>query len=193
MSSLIRQYIREQIIREIGEGSSSPYSYSFTSEIKKSYGIDYIYKFKLDDQPGYVGKIKFTHSDSDDEGEYELEIDFDVLSPEQEYMDDESYEATNFGLKTMFRIMSTIIDVVKKDLTNRIKNPITHLLIMTISDKASRLIKTSNTGNEQRIRLYDSFIKNQIDISNVEPYHGDRGRKYELKNPIYPKNSESPI
>jgi hypothetical protein len=190
----IRQIIREEIsnlISEIGEGSFNPYPYTLERESETFYGKLYTYTFKLDDQPGYTGKVRLMHGDESrfprfPESRGELEIDFDILDAYQTHTNDISYDSTNLGLKSMFRIMSTVVDIIKNDLIDRITLPIETIALSTVSAKSSRL-KTSNKGSEQRIKLYDAFIRKHLDIKNTVKID-DIARGYELKNPILPKN-----
>ena len=177
----LKQIIREIIVKEIGEGSSKPYAYSLDKTVRGSslHWIDYTYNFEMDDHPDYIGKILLSHFSMNNSKDV-LSIDFDVKPKD---MNEPNYEATNLGLKTMFRIMSTVIAVLKNDLSNIIERPVSRLVISAVNTKASYL---QGDGNAQRLKLYDSYIKKHVKIKSIN----DSGLsvEYELEEPILPKN-----
>jgi hypothetical protein len=163
------------IIKEIGEGSSKPYSYGLSRTLKVGSSVDYTYGFKVNED--WEGMILLTH--------YEVErgnilnVDFNVIP---KYSDGSNYEMTNLGLGVMFRTMSTIIHVIKNDVPKRIKTPITHITISPVSSKTSNF---GRQGDSQRMKLYNAYIKKHMKIKRIQSRGS--GAEYELQTPIEPK------
>lgn len=158
------------IVREIGEGSADPYKFSFDFEEVSNFNRPtiYTYTFELDDQPGYKGKIILRHFEegmgtwgSDKlEG---LSIEFNVVEKEEDGVKSD-FKTTNLGVKTMFRIMSTVIAVIK-DVTRRVDGSITHFRFDAADTKASSI---GASGKAQRVNIYDRFIKNAFPVKEKE-------------------------
>ena len=161
------------IISEIGEGSSKPYSYTLSKKKAGGGWIDYTYGFTMEGD--WVGMVLLTHLIH----QSTLSIDFDVRPKSQSEV---SYEMTNLGLGPMFRIMSTIIHILKGDIPKRIEEPIYTLSITPVKSKTS---KFAAYGDEQRIKLYNTYIRKHVKVKRIKstPF----GTDYELQAPIQPK------
>lgn len=159
------------LILEIGEGSATPYKFSFDFEEVSNFNrpTEYTYTFELDDQPGYKGKIILRHFEEgmgtwgDDKLEG-LSIDFNVIEKEDVDGSKAGYKTTNLGVKTMFRIMSTVIAVIK-DVTKRVDGSITHFRFSASDSKASGI---GISGETIRLNLYDKFIRKAFPVKEKE-------------------------
>ena len=168
----LKRYIREQIIKEIGEGGAKPYKFVLDDKKTNKYGTLYVYSFELDDNPGYKGYINI-YSIPNYGGI--IRISFNVLSSKQIAM---TMDTTNLGLKTMFRIMVTIGEAIK-DVAKRADHP-----IKRIGFEASNLKggKHDPKGETQRANLYDIFVRKNFDVDKKEEMYGEY--VYYLKKPI---------
>jgi hypothetical protein len=164
--------IKENIL-EIGESSAKPYKYRLSNQDKK----DTIYTFELDDNPEYEGEIKleldtvvFSVHPHFAKG---LMISFNVYESEPANKGNKvTYSATNLGLKTMFRIMSTVGKVLDETINHFHSKPDfvkIRAIGFELSDaKASSLSNRGDKiGQDQRRRLYDAFIKKRFKVINV--------------------------
>jgi hypothetical protein len=190
---IIRESI-ENTIYEIGEGSSKPYKIINVSE--DAFNI-LTFKFILDDHPEYEGIISmavgFEYSQLVDEDVRGVDISFNIVDKGQELgrFEFPQFKVTNFGLKTMFRIMSTIGEALEHtgDYFNSKngKRDIYAIGFETSGTKASRVSNTSGRrflGQEQRKKLYDAFIRRNFVIKNG-PIKGRLGTIwYRLEDPI---------
>lgn len=159
------------LILEIGEGSATPYKFSFEFEEASNFNrpTEYTYSFELDDQPEYKGKIVLHHFEegmgtwgSDKlEG---LSIEFNVIEKEDDNVNKGSFKTTNLGVKTMFRIMSTLVAVIK-DVAKRVEGSITHLRFSAADTKASGI---GASGEAQRLNIYDRFIRKAFSVKEKE-------------------------
>jgi hypothetical protein len=186
---LIRESI-ENTIYEIGEGSSKPYKIVNVSE--NLFDI-LTFKFILDDHPEYEGIVSmamnFEYSQLVDEDQVRgVEISFNVVNKGQEL---DRFAVTNLGLKTMFRIMSTVGEALEYtgDYFNSKngKRDIYAIGFTASGSKASRVSNTSGRmflGQEQRKKLYDAFIRRNFVVKNG-PIKGRLGTIwYRLEDPI---------
>jgi hypothetical protein len=165
--------IRENIL-EIGESSAKPYKYTLFNRDKE----ETIYTFELDDNPEYEGEIKLEldtiNFDVDPYIVKGIMISFNVYESELLNQGNKvRYSATNLGLKTMFRIMSTVGEVLDETI-NHFHNKFDFIKIRAIgfelSDaKASSLSNRGDkVGQDQRRRLYDAFIRKRFKVINVK-------------------------
>ena len=114
------------ILKEIGEISVTPYKYDYDKSKHKAF-------FTTEDGTKYV--VYFDISKG------EMKVDFGVLYEEDDEGDDVDFEIkTNKG--NIYRIMSTVISVIRK----------------ALSDFKPNQIKISS--EPKRIRLYKMYIKN---------------------------------
>jgi hypothetical protein len=168
--NLLKEIIQEVILSEIGEASAKPYQFRFDDEDHKISFSKYIYVFDLDDQPEFTGKITLRYYDPNRSfNPNSLVVDFNVFKKPSQDNDKPEYESTNLGLKTAFRVMSTIVQVLKQDLSPRIKRDfdseaeITSIGFDTI-DAKTRDTDISDLGNTQRAKLYDTFIRKNFSV-----------------------------
>jgi hypothetical protein len=186
---LIRESI-ENTIYEIGEGSSKPYRIINVSE--NMFNI-LTFKFILDDHPEHEGIISMAvnseYSQLVDEDQIRgVEIAFNVVSKDQKTDD---YMVTNLGLKTMFRIMSTIGEALEYTGDYfKSKNGKKDIYAIGFTPTGSKASSTPNKsgrmflGNEQRKKLYDTFIRRNFVVKDG-PIKGRLGTIwYHLEDPI---------
>jgi hypothetical protein len=173
MNNKLKQYIRKQVLKEIGEGGAKPYNYVLDNKKTSGYGTLYVYSFELDDNPGYKGYINIFAIPNYDGM---IKISFDVSSTGQQGTI--TKDTTNLGLKTMFRIMATVGEVIK-DVTKRVDHPIKRIGFEAIDSKGG---KYDPKGKTQRSNLYDAFIRRNFDVDKKEEMYGEY--VYYLKKPI---------
>ena len=114
------------ILKELGEISVTPYEYDYNKSKHKAF-------FTTEDGTKYV--VYF------DISEGEMKVDFGVLYEEDDEDDDVDFEIkTNKG--NIYRIMSTVISIIRK----------------ALSDFKPNQIEISS--DPKRIRLYKIYIKN---------------------------------
>jgi hypothetical protein len=173
----LKRYIREQILKEIGEGGAKPYNYVLDNKKTSGYGTLYVYSFELDDNPEYKGYINIysipTYGGM-------ITISFNVLPSKQIAM---TMDTTNLGLKTMFRIMATIGEVIK-DVAAKVDHPIKRIGFEASDLKGG---KSDPKGETQRVNLYDAFVRKNFDVDKKEEMYGQYLPKYVvyyLKKPI---------
>jgi hypothetical protein len=162
--------IRENIL-EIGESSAKPYKYTLFNQDKE----EAIYTFELDDNPEYEGKINFKLENIDFEVEgfvKGLMISFNVYESELLNQGHKvRYSATNLGLKTMFRIMSTVGKTLDETINHFYKSDSIEIKAIGFELSDAKASSFSNRGDkvgqDQRKRLYDAFIKKRFKVINI--------------------------
>jgi len=153
--------ILNNIISEVGEGSSNPYSYSvndnvFRGSSKNLTGRDVT--FTTEDGDDYI--VSFAayygdHSNAEGRGPY-FKIDFTTVD---EYgYEDRADRVVNKG--RLFRIMATIVKATKEflnDIDYKEKG-IKKMLVFPAK---------SDFGDDRRANIYSAYIKKQLPVSDV--------------------------
>ncbi len=153
--------ILNNIISEVGEGSSNPYSYSvndnvFRGSSKNVAGRDVT--FTTEDGDDYI--VSFAayygdHSNAEGRGPY-FKIDFTTVD---EYgYEDRADRVVNKG--RLFRIMATIVKATKEflnDIDYKEKG-IKKMLVFPAK---------SDFGDDRRANIYSAYIKKQLPVSDV--------------------------
>jgi hypothetical protein len=143
----LRRYIREQIIKEIGEGTT-PYPFSPPSafgafkkdSVKYEINAPVPIVVVLDPKGGKLNRV--------------LEIDFYSLNEDEPDIPD--FQPTNLGLEVMFRVLTTIKAIVK-DYLERFGFSIKALVYSASAHKMGGA--TSLKKAKQRNNLYLTYIK----------------------------------
>ena len=147
----LRQIIKEEIskvLNEVGEATSKPYTWEKTS----TKGDTSFFTFTTDQDIIYkVALDNFTHEDFYNKKEYPaIEVSFGIKEKNK-------YSTTTLTNKgEMYRVMSTVVDIVKNYLKSN--NDIKVILYLPISHK--------------RNDLYTAFIKKQIPGATFEDSYG---------------------
>jgi len=153
--------ILNNIISEVGEGSSNPYSYNvndnvFRGSSKNVAGRDVT--FTTEDGDNYI--VSFAayygdHSNAEGRGPY-FKIDFTTVD---EYgYEDRADRVVNKG--RLFRIMATIVKATKEflnDIDYKEKG-IKKMLVFPAK---------SDFGDDRRANIYSAYIKKQLPVSDV--------------------------
>ena len=153
--------ILNNIILEVGEGSSNPYSYSvndnvFRGSTRNVAGRDVT--FTTEDGDDYI--VSFAayygdHSNAEGRGPY-FKVDFTTVD---EYgYEDRADRVVNKG--RLFRIMSTVVKATKEflnDIDYKEKG-IKKMLVFPAK---------SDFGDDRRANLYTAYIKKQLPVSDV--------------------------
>ena len=153
--------ILNNIILEVGEGSSNPYSYSVNDDVfrgssKNLKGRDVT--FTTEDGDNYI--VNFVayygdHSRAKEKGPF-FKIDFTTVD---EYgYDNRADDVVNKG--RLFRIMATIVAATKEflnDIDYKEKG-IKKMIVMPAKSKQ---------GDDRRANLYSAYIKKQLPVSDV--------------------------
>jgi len=153
--------ILNNIISEVGEGSSNPYSYSvndnvFRGSSKNLKGRDVT--FTTEDGDDYI--VNFAayygdHSRAEGRGPF-FKIDFTTVD---EYgYDDDAERVVNKG--RMFRIMATIVAATKEflnDIDYKEKG-IKKMIVFPAKSKQ---------GDDRRANIYMAYIRKQLPVSDI--------------------------
>lgn len=153
--------ILKEIISEVGEGSSNPYSYSvndnvFRGSSKNLKGRDVT--FTTEDGDNYI--VNFVayygdHSRAEGRGPF-FKIDFTTVD---EYgYDDDAERVVNKG--RMFRIMATIVAATKEflnDIDYKEKG-IKKMIVFPAKSKQ---------GDDRRANIYMAYIRKQLPVSDI--------------------------
>ena len=150
------------ILREIGDASSQPYSFNFYYDD----GNMRVYGFDTENYP-YTVELQYTDLDNYDEDITNiLGVRFYVQDDE-----DPDIERDNIAVNKgeLFRVMATVTAIIKKDLQ-------AHPEIDTITFTPAK--KEGETTNVSRLNLYMRYIKNAFPSATITTL--DRG-KVEVK------------
>ena len=153
--------ILNNIILEVGEGSSNPYSYSVNDDVfrgssKNVAGRDVT--FTTEDGDNYI--VNFVayygdHSRAKEKGPF-FKIDFTTVD---EYgYDNRADDVINKG--RLFRIMATIVAATKEflnDIEYKEKG-IKKMIVMPAKSKQ---------GDDRRANLYMAYIRKQLPVSDI--------------------------
>ena len=164
--------ILNNIILEVGEGSSNPYSYNVNDDVfrgssKNVAGRDVT--FTTEDGDDYI--VSFAayygdHSNAEGRGPY-FKIDFTTVD---EYgYEDRADRVVNKG--RLFRIMATIVKATKEflnDIDYKEKG-IKKMLIFPAK---------SDFGDDRRANLYSAYIKKQLPKNNKRTNSSPHEYKY---------------
>ena len=159
--------ILNNIILEVGEGSSNPYSYNVNDNVfrggsKNLAGRDVT--FTTEDGDDYI--VSFAayygdHSQAKIRGPY-FKVDFTTVD---EYgYEDRADRVVNKG--RLFRVMATIVAATKKFM-NDIDYKEKGIDMLRISPT-----KTRDDDDDRRANLYMAYIKRQLPISSIK-YNGE--------------------
>ena len=153
--------ILNNIISEVGEGSSNPYSYSVNDNVfrggsKNLKGRDVT--FTTEDGDNYI--VNFVayygdHSRAKEKGPF-FKIDFTTVD---EYgYDNRADDVVNKG--RLFRIMATIVAATKEFLNDidYEEKGIKKMIVMPAKSKQ---------GDDRRANLYMAYIRKQLPVSDI--------------------------
>lgn len=139
------------ILKEIGDASSQPYSFDFYSD----YGGMRIYGFDTESYP-YTVELQYADLDNYDEDATNiLGVRFYVADEDDPDMELDDI-VTNRG--ELFRVMATVTAIIKKDLQD-------HPEIDTITFTPAK--KEGETTNVSRLNLYTRYIKNAFPNATI--------------------------
>ena len=139
------------ILKEIGDASSQPYSFDFYSD----YSNMRIYGFDTESYP-YTVELQYADLDNYDEDATNiLGVRFYVADEDDPDMELDDV-VTNKG--ELFRVMATVTAIIKKDLQD-------HPEIDTITFTPAK--KEGETTNVSRLNLYTRYIKNAFPNATI--------------------------
>jgi len=159
----------KDIVLEIGESTSLPYKTRLArtydnkeDKDNKRMWINEVYTFEIDEHPGWsgvidlYGEIDYRDSKSGvkrdpDKTFGELSVNFDVYP----YGEGGMFKSSDLGLKVMFRVMSTVLQSMKKLLKKYPELKINTLILEPSEDKSSNL---KGKGTFQRMKLFEKYI-----------------------------------
>lgn len=161
LAGLITESEYQAKINEVGEGTSKPYSYDTDD--------DYYYNFTTDEDTEYEVEITpryITHNTLPQIPE-EKALSMSLVS----FTANSDYGQSNIINKgEMFRVMSTIIQIVKDNISN---NPeIGGIYFAPTTKKISQNENTDLSGN-QRYKLYQAYIQKAIPNSKIIHHEGE--------------------
>jgi len=148
-------------IKEIGEGTSKPYQIrKIFLDTNDEYG-DATYSFKIDDvsdknPTGYVSISYFTLDFSD---ENILEVEFYIQDKDDNRAS--HFDATNYGLRVLNRVMATVINAVRTFLDKE-TNIKPDIIQYSTTDRSSK--KQNQKAEKVRDKLYTAYMNKHFDI-----------------------------
>jgi len=146
------------ILKEIGDASSQPYSFDFYGD----YDNMRIYGFDTENYP-YTVELRYSDTDAYDEDPTNI-LSVRFYIPDEDDPDIERDDiVANKG--ELFRVMATVTAIIKKDLQD-------HREIDTITFTPAK--KEGETTNVSRLNLYTRYIKNAYPNATITS--GNRGR-----------------
>lgn len=165
----------KDILKEIGEASSRPYSYDFYGD----YSDMRIYGFDTENYP-YTVELQYADLyNYDEDATNILGVRFYVVDEDDPDMERDDV-VTNKG--ELFRVMATVTAIIKKDLQD-------HPEIDTITFTPAK--KEGETTNVSRLNLYIRYIKNAFPNASITS--GTRGSVEVKLNSNTPKYDASGI
>lgn len=148
------------ILKEIGEGSKEPYAYETVS----SEDLDYsTYKFTTEENVVYKMTVNKFKNKSNKLIDYDVE--FGIVKSKPGGRSSIDFKSTSKDTKTgnMYRIMSTVVDIIKKEMTLD-KQKFDHTL-----DKIVFSPTKEDESDNRRLNLYAAYIQKQIPGSKISP------------------------
>ncbi len=140
----------DEFLNEIGDSSSKAYHPDFYGD----YGNARIYGFET---PSYPYTVELQYDDIDD-----YEGANNVLSVRFYVPDDEDPDIERDDIVTnkgeLFKVMATVVDVIKKDLST---HPEVDILVFTPAKKKGE------TTNIARLNLYSKYIKHEFPKATI--------------------------
>jgi hypothetical protein len=146
-------------INEIGEGTT-PYPYSKIKNIDLGKNNIYEFGFKTNSDLNYIARFTYNKQQKT------LEVSFYTTSKEKD--NDVKYITTNKGVKEAFRIISTIKQIIEKEIMPQ--NDVKYIRFESAAGKAKE--DDSKKGAEQRINLYTAFIKKAFPEATINQLGG---------------------
>lgn len=147
------------ILKEIGEGSKSPYVYRKTSSSDLDYST---FRFTTEENVVYEMTINKYKNTSKKLVDYEVEFGL-VKSKSRGTLTKIDYKSTSKDTKTgnVYRIMSTVVDIIKKEMALD-KKEFDYTLTKIVFSPTKE-----NESDDRRLKLYAAYIKRQIPNSKI--------------------------
>jgi hypothetical protein len=173
--------ILKNSLTEIGEISGKPYFFTSTGTLGTFEDRTFMFYFKVEEDPFYNGKITIEHNDIEET----LYVTFNVIGDSNPNYD--RYSATNLGIKVMLRIMATVVLAIK-EVTEKLfseygTKTVKSIAFQTSGSKSSDK-ELDGLGKIQRNKLYDSYLRRNLEIEDIHYYEPAELTIYRLKNPI---------
>lgn len=138
-------------VSEVGEGSVKPFPYSKEHD-----------DVELEDE-GLFGTSVYGFSDKAGHY-YNVVLEYEGFVVDANFTADESYEPTDAN--ELFAVMSTVIKIVKHDVSEEPKNKVSIIKYTPASTKANP--GQGDKGSQQRDRLYQAYFRKNFPGSTVE-------------------------
>jgi hypothetical protein len=193
------------LLREIGENTAEAYT-ARKVEIKEDRTK---YSFETDSGLTYRVVIAKTIQDLDSEGNLNNEVAYDVSFGVVNFVDKEDYDAEVNDPKNLFRVMATVINVTKEEITEDEREeeeeetgePIKQAKkVMSIYITPSKTKKDKNTGeitydpsDYRRYKLYRALIEKNAPLgSTVEEVGSQLVINLPEERPLKWRRAETP-
>lgn len=138
-------------VSEVGEGSVRPFPYSKEHD-----------DVELEDE-GLFGTTVYGFSDKAGHY-YNVVLEYEGFVVDANFTADESYEPTDAN--ELFAVMSTVIKILKHDLSEEPKNKVSIIKYTPASTKSNP--GQGGKGSEQRDKLYQAYFRKNFPGSTVE-------------------------
>ena len=156
------------LLREIGENTAEAYT-ARKVEIKEDRTK---YSFETDSGLTYRVVIAKTIQDLDSEGNLNNEVAYDVSFGVVNFVDKEDYDAEVNDPKNLFRVMATVINVTKEEITE--DETVNGKKVVAIYITPSKTKKDKNTGeitydpsDYRRYKLYRALIEKNAPLGST--------------------------
>ena len=161
------------ILNEIGDSSAQKYNWQFKGKYDTSDVINLDYEFKTDANIQYFVKLTIRES-SVSSLSFEMTVAFGVgKSIIKKAFGDKKTFAQVVNKGEVFRVMATIIDIVKDGIERMAKDDYPVKVILFVPEKE----KETDTGfksTDQRAKLYMAYIKQNMDMVYSVKQEGDQ-------------------
>jgi hypothetical protein len=160
------------ILNEIGDSSAQKYDWQFKGKYTTSDVINLDYEFKTDSNTQYFVKLTVQESDAS-ASSYEMMVAFGVgRSIVKKAFSDKKPFAQVVNKGEVFRVMATIIDIVKDGIEKMAQDnyPVKIILFKPEKEKETA---TGFKSTDQRAKLYMAYIKQNMDMVYSVKQKGD--------------------
>jgi hypothetical protein len=162
-----------EILAEIGDSSAQKYDWQFKGKYNTSDIINLDYEFKTDSNTQYFVKLTVQESDVA-ASSFEMMVAFGVgKSIIKKAFGDKKTFAQVVNKGEVFRVMATVIDIVK-DGINRMNKDGYPVKVILFKPEKEKETSTGFKSTDQRAKLYMAYIKQNMDMVYSVKQKGDQ-------------------
>ncbi len=160
------------ILNEIGDSSAQKYDWRFKGKYDTGDVINLDYEFKTDSDTQYFVKLTVKESDASSLA-FEMMVAFGVgRSIVKKAFGDKKPFAQVVNKGEVFRVMATIIDIVKDGIEKMAQDNYPVKIILSKPEKEKETA-TGFKSTDQRAKLYMAYIKQNMDMVYSVKQKGD--------------------